>query len=297
MTKQSLNDLAAFAVIARARSFTAAAAELGVTPSALSHAMRGLEERLGVRLLARSTRAVAATEAGEALLERLGPALAEIDAGVSALADWRDEPEGVLRLTTFHWLASTFLAERLPAFLAAHPRITVQVTVDDGFQDIVSGGFDAGLRFGEDVDKDMIAIRVGPPLYHAVVATPDYWARHGRPQHPRDLAQHRCVAFHNLSSGTISPWEFEKDGKELRHRVQGQLICNSTDLARALVRRGDCVSLHMEEDVRGDLASGALEQVLQDWCPAFDGAYLYHSSRRQMRPPLRALIDFLKAYD
>ncbi|SFB55321.1 LysR substrate binding domain-containing protein [Rhizobium sp. NFR07] len=185
MIRQSLNDLAAFAVIARTRSFTAAAAELGVSTSALSHAMRGLEERLGVRLLARSTRAVAATEAGEALLVRLGPALEEIDAGVSALADWRDEPEGVLRLTTFHWVASTFLAERLPAFLAAHPRITVQVTVDDGFQNIVSGGFDAGLRFGDDVEKDMIAIRVGPPLRHIVIATPAYWERHGRPQHPR----------------------------------------------------------------------------------------------------------------
>lgn len=296
MTRPSLNDLAAFAAIARARSFTAAAAELSVSPSALSHAIRGLEERLGVRLLARSTRAVAATEAGEALLERLGPALDEIEAGVSALADWRDEPEGVLRLTTFHWLASTYLAEQLPDFLAAHPRITVQMTVDDGFQNIVSEGFDAGLRFGDDVEKDMIAIRVGPSLRHAVVATPDYWAAHGRPQHPADLSRHRCVAYHNLTTGTISPWEFKKDGKEFRHRVQGQLICNSSDLARAVVRRGECVSLHMEQDVREDVKSGALEQVLEDWCPPFDGVFLYHSSRRQVRPPLRAMIDFLKSH-
>jgi DNA-binding transcriptional LysR family regulator len=294
MARQSLNDLAAFAVIARTRSFTAAAAELGVSPSALSHTMRGLEERLGVRLLARSTRAVAATEAGEALLERLGPALDEIEAGVSALADWRDEPEGVVRLTTFHWLASTYLAERLPAFLAAHPRITVQVTVDDGFQNIVAGGFDAGLRFGDDVEKDMIAIRVGPRLRHIVVATPAYLARYGRPQHPRDLSGHRCVAYHNLSNGTIGPWEFEKDGREVRHRVQGQLICNSSDLALAVVRGGECVGLHMEQDVREDLASGVLEQVLEDWCPPFEGVYLYHPSRRQLRPPLRAMIDFLK---
>lgn len=294
MNRQPLNDLAAFAVIARTRSFTAAAAEMGVSASALSHAMRGLEERLGVRLLARSTRAVAATEAGEALLERLGPALDEIEAGVSALADWRDEPEGVLRLTTFHWVASTYLAERLPVFLAAHPRITVQVTVDDGFQDIVSGGFDAGLRFGEDVEKDMIAIPVSPRLRHAVVATPGYWERHGRPQHPRELRQHLCVAYHNLTSGTTGPWEFEKDGKEVRHRAHGQLVCNSSDLALAVVRHGECVSLHMEQDVREDLASGSLEQVLEDWCPPFDGIFLYHPSRRQLRPPLRAMIDFLK---
>lgn len=294
MPRQPLNDLAAFATIARARSFTAAAAEIGVSPSALSHTVRGLEERLGVRLLARSTRSVAPTEAGDALLERLGPALSEIEAGLAALSEWRYEPEGVVRLTTFHWLASTYLAKRLPAFLAAHPGITVQVTVDDGFQDIVANGFDAGLRFGDDVEKDMIAVRIGPPLRHIVVATPDYWARHDRPKHPRDLRLHRCVNYHNLSGGTVSPWEFEKDGKEVRQRVDGPLICNSTDLALAVVRSGTCISLHMEQDVAEDLRSGVLEQVLADWCPPFDGVFLYHPSRRQTPPPLRALIDFLK---
>jgi DNA-binding transcriptional LysR family regulator len=295
MPRQPLNDLAAFAAVARTRSFTAAAAEIGVSPSALSHAMRGLEERLGVRLLARSTRSVAPTEAGDALLQRLGPALSEIEAGLATLSDWRNEPEGIVRLTTFHWLASTYLAKRLPAFLTAHPGITVQVTVDDGFQDIVTSGFDAGLRFGDDVEKDMIAVRIGPPLRHVVVATPDYWALHGRPKHPRDLRQHRCVNYHNLSGGTVSPWEFKKDGKEVRQRVGGPLICNSTDLALAVVRSGACVSLHMEQDVAEDLGSGALEQVLDDWCPPFDGVFLYHPSRRQTPPPLRALIDFLKA--
>lgn len=294
MARQPLNDLAAFAAVARTRSFTAAAAELGVSPSALSHAMRGLEGRLGVRLLARSTRSVEPTEAGRTLLDRLGPALSEIDAGIADLSRWRDEPEGMVRLTTFHWIASTYLARRLPPFLKANPGITVQVTVDDGFQDIVSGGFDAGLRFGDDVEKDMIAVRVGPPLRHLVVATPDYWERHGRPSHPRDLRAHRCVAFHNLSDGTISPWEFEKDGKDLRQRVEGPLICNSSDLALALVRRGDCVSLHMEDDVAGDVASGALEAVLEDWTPPFNGVVLYHPSRRQTLPALRALIDYLK---
>lgn len=294
MPRQPLNDLAAFAAVARRRSFTAAGAELGVSASALSHAMRGLEERFGVRLLARSTRSVAPTEAGAALLDRLGPALAEIDAGLARLSHWRDEPEGVVRLTTFHWLASTFLAERLPGFLAAHPGINVEVTVDDGFQDIVANGFDAGLRFGEDVEKDMIAIRVGPPLRHLVVATPDYWARHGRPQHPRDLRRHRCIGYHSVTSGTVMPWEFERDGRTLRQRVDGPLICNSADLALAVARSGGGVGLHMEQNVAVDLDSGDLEQVLDAWCPPFDGVFLYHSSRRQTLPPLRALIDFLK---
>ncbi|WP_138473030.1 LysR family transcriptional regulator [Poseidonocella sp. HB161398] len=294
MARLPLNDLAGFAAVARTRSFTAAAAELGVSPSALSHAMRGLEERLGLRLLARSTRSVAPTEAGAALLGRLAPALAEIGAGLEDLAAFRDEPEGIVRLTTFHWIASTFLARRLPAFLAAHPGITVQVTVDDRLQDVVADGFDAGLRFGEDVEKDMIAVRVGPPLRHLVVATPGYWDRHGRPAHPRDLRGHACVCYHNLSSGSISPWEFERDGRELRQRVEGPLVCNSAGLALALVRNGGCVSLHMEEDVAADLASGILEAVLEDWTPPFDGIFLYHPSRRQMPPALRALVDFLK---
>lgn len=294
MARMPLNDLAAFAAVARTRSFTAAAAELGVSPSALSHAMRALEERLGVRLLARSTRSVAPTEAGTALLDRLRPALTEIDTGLTELAAFRDEPEGIVRITTFHWIAQTFLARRLPAFLTAHPGITVQVTVDDKLQDIVADGFDAGLRFGEDVEKDMIAVRVGPPLRHLVVATPEYWARHGRPAQPRDLREHPCVAYHKLSSGGIAPWEFEKDGRELRQRVEGPLICNSSDLALSLVRQGGCVSLHMEEDVAADLRTGRLEAVLEDWTPPFDGVHLYHPSRRQSPPALRALIDFLK---
>ena len=294
MPRHPLNDLAAFAAIARRRSFTAAGAELGISASALSHAMRGLEERLGVRLLARSTRSVAPTDAGAALLDRLGPALAEIDAGLATVADWRDEPEGVVRLTTFHWLASTFLAERLPGFLATHPGIAIEVTVDDGFQDIVSSGFDAGLRFGDDVEKDMIAVRVGPPLRHVVVATPDYWRQHGRPEHPRDLRLHRCIAYHSVSSGTVMPWEFEKNGQAIRQRVDGPLICNSADLALAVVRAGGGVGLHMVQNVAVDLGSGGLEQVLETWSPPFNGVFLYHSSRRQMPAPLRVLIDFLK---
>ncbi|SMO51177.1 LysR family transcriptional regulator [Paracoccus laeviglucosivorans] len=295
MARPPLNDLAAFATVARCRSFTAAAAEIGVSPSALSHAMRGLEARLGVRLLARTTRSVAATEAGRRLLDQLGPALNQIETGLAALSDWRDSPEGVVRLTTFHWVASNFLAQRLPGFLSAHPGIRVEVTVDDGFQDIVANGFDAGLRFREDVEKDMIAVRVGPPLRHIVVATPTYWNAHGRPAHPRDLRNHSCVGYHNLTSGTIMPWEFTQGGRDLRQRVDGPLTCNSVDLAMAVVLLGETVGLFMEDDVREALSCGMLEQVLDDWCPPFDGVHLYHPARRQTPPALRHLIDFLRS--
>lgn len=294
MTRPPLNDLAAFAAISRTRSFTAAAAELGVSPSALSHAMRSLEERLGVRLLSRSTRSVAPTEAGAALLERLGPALAQIDEGLTSLSDWRDDPAGIVRLTTFQWIASTLLADRLPAFLARHPDITVEVHADDGLRDIVASGFDAGIRLGESVEKDMIAVRIGPPLRTVVAATPGYWQAHGKPTHPRDLRQHACIGYRSLSSGSLMPWDFEKAGREIRQQVTGPLVCNSSDLALAVVRSGRGVGWHMEQDVRADLDAGRLEQALDDWCQPYPGAVLYHPSRRQTPAPLRALIDFLK---
>jgi DNA-binding transcriptional LysR family regulator len=294
MTRPNLNDLAAFATIARTRSFTDAAAELGVSPSALSHAMRGLEERLGLRLLARTTRSVAPTEAGTALLDRLAPALAQIDAGVEALSDWRDAPAGTVRLTTFHWIASTLLARRLPSFLARHPGITVEVNVDDGLRDIVAMGFDAGIRLGESVERDMIAVRIGPPLRTVVVATPGYWAAHGRPDHPRDLLSHPCITYRNLGSGTLMPWEFEKDGRALRLQVRGPLVCNSSDLAVAAVRAGCGVGWTMEEDVMDNIAGGQLQQVLDDWSQPYPGAFLYHPSRRQIPPPLQTLIADLR---
>ncbi|WP_210529943.1 LysR family transcriptional regulator [Rubellimicrobium arenae] len=295
MSRQPFNDLAAFAAVARARSFTVAAAQLGLSPSALSHAMRALEERLGVRLLARTTRSVAPTEAGAALLERLGPALDQIEDGLLALTDWRDDPAGVVRLTTFHWIASTLLAERLPLFLARHPEIRIEVNVDDGLTDIVASGFDAGIRLGETIEKDMIAVRIGPPLRALVVATPEYWKLHGKPGHPRDLQRYRCIGYRHLSSGALMPWDFEKDGRALRQQVTGPLVCNSSDLALANVRAGQGVGWHMEQDVAADIAAGQLEQVLDDWSQPFPGAFLYHPSRRQVPPPLRALIDFLRA--
>ncbi|WDA11826.1 LysR family transcriptional regulator [Paracoccus marcusii] len=294
MMRQNLNDLAAFAVIARTRSFTAAAAELGVSTSALSHAIRALEERLDLRLLARTTRSVAPTEAGLALLDRLAPALAEIDEGLAALAEWRASPAGTVRLTTFHWLASTLLSRKLPGFLSSHPGVTVEVNVDDGLRDLVSLGFDAGIRFGESVERDMIAVRIGPSLRMAVVATPDYWSTHGRPRHPRDLLGHPCITYRNLGNGSLLPWDFEKDDKELRIQVRGPLACNSADLALAAVRASCGVGWTEQEDVSEDLATGRLERVLDEWCQPYPGAFLFHPSRRQVPAPLRALIDHFK---
>ena len=294
MSRQPFNDLAAFEAVARLRSFTAAAAELGVSPSALSHKMRNLEERLGVRLLARTTRSVAPTDAGEALLARVRPALKQIEEGVDTLSDWRDSPAGTVRLTTFSWIASSLLSRRLPAFLAAYPDITVEVATDDGLTDIVAAGFDPGIRLSESVEKDMIAIRIGPPLRTLVVATPDYWDRHGRPAHPRDLQRHRCTGYRLPSSGRLMPWEFEKGGEALEVTISGPLVSNAWDLALETTRAGLAVGWHMEEDVVQDIAAGRLETVLEDWCQPYPGAHLYHPSRRQMPPALRTLIDFLK---
>ena len=269
MTPLPLNDLTVFYAVARHQSFTAAAAELGVTASALSHAMRGLEDRLGVRLLARSTRSVAPTDAGTALLASLQPALAQIEDGLNSLSHWREKPRGTVRLTTFHWIASRFLAQRLPGFLIVNPEVSVEVNVDDALTDIVAAGFDAGIRLGENVEKDMIAIRIGPPMRTIVVASPEYWRRHGKPKHPRELQHHTCIGYRLISSGAILPWDFEKDGKALRLRLSGPLTSNSTDLALAAVRQGIGIGWHVETDVAAELASGTLEEALSDWSPPF----------------------------
>jgi len=206
---------------------------------------------------------------------------------------WRDGPAGTVRLTTFHWIASTLLARRLPDFLARHPGITVEVSVDDGLHDIVALGFDAGIRLGESVERDMIAVRIGPALRTVVVATPGYWDAHGRPGHPRDLLGHACINYRN-GAGTLMPWEFEQGGRTLRLQVRGPLVCNASGLALAAVRAGCGVGWAMEEDVTEDLAAGRLEQSLDSWSQPYPGAFLYHPSRRQVPPPLRTLIDHFR---
>ena len=294
MERGELNDLLAFVAIARDRSFTRAAATLGMSPSALSHAMRGLEERLGVRLLARTTRSVAPTEAGERLLQSLGPALDEIEQGLRALDEWRGEPSGLVRLTASTYAAQTILRHKLPPFLLAHPDIRVEVNVDDGLTDIVTGGFDAGIRFGLAVEKDMIAVPVGPDLRTVVVGTPSYFEKHPPPRTPADLERHDCINFRLPTSGGLLPWEFERDGKDINIRTSGRLIVNDGELLTAAVRAGAGLGFVMEQDVAEDIAAGRLIQVLDEWCPAFAGCYLYHPSRRQQPPALRALIAALR---
>jgi len=294
MERNHLNDLMAFATVARECSFTRAAAILAMSPSALSHAMRGLEERLGVRLLARTTRSVSPTEAGERLLRSLNPALAEIEDGLQAMAEWRDNPSGTVRITTFAYAARIVLLPKLPGFLLANPDVRVEVNIDDGLTDIVAAGFDAGIRLGETVDKDMIAVKIGPDLRTVVVGTPSYFERYPPPLTPYDLDRHACIGYRLKTSGGLLPWEFQRGDKDIKIRTRGPLVANDGDLPAAAVRAGAGLGYIMEHDVAEDIASGKLIQVLTDWCPKFPGFHLYHPSRRQSPPALRALIAALK---
>lgn len=293
MRRGDLDDLAAFLAVARARSFTRAAAGLGLSSSALSHAMRSLEERLGVRLLARTTRSVAPTPAGERLLRFLEPALNEVAHGLSALADWRGEPSGTIRLTTFAYAARAVLAPTLPRYLIENPGVSVEVEVDDHLADLVAGGFDAGIRFGENVERDMVAVRVGPDLRTVVVGTPGYFDRHPAPEMPTDLDRHDCINYRLISDGGLLPWEFERDGRDIRFRASGRFVVNDGQLAIAAVRSGAGLGYMLEDDVADDLAAGRLVQVLDTWCRPFPGCHLFYPSR-QVTPALRALIDLLQ---
>ncbi|UIN33773.1 LysR family transcriptional regulator [Methylobacterium oryzae] len=293
MRRGTLEDLAAFAAVARHRSFTRAAAEMGLSPSALSHTMRALEARHGVRLLARTTRSVALTPAGERLLRSVGPALEDVARGLDALAEWRGAPSGRLRLTTFAYAARAILEPRLPNFLIDHPAVSVEVIVDDPLTDIVAAGFDAGIRFGETVERDMVAVRVGPDLRTVVVATPDYFARHPRPESPADLEAHCCVNYRLVGGGGLLPWEFARDGREIRVRAAGQLVVNDGRLAAAAIRAGAGLGYMLEDEAADDLAAGHLVQALEAWCPCFPGCHLYYPDR-QVTPALRSLIDALR---
>ncbi|MBI0532014.1 LysR family transcriptional regulator [Sphingomonas sp. TX0522] len=290
MRRGDLDDLAAFASVARHRSFTRAAAELGLSPSALSHAMKALEQWLGVRLLARTTRSVAPTAAGERLLGSLSPALVQVTEGLASLADWRGAPSGAVRLATFGYAARTILAPRLPRFLIDHPDVSVEVIVEDRLIDLVSGGFDAGIRLGETVERDMVTVPVGPDLRTVVVGTPAYFSRHAPPETPADLDRHLCVNYRLLGGGGLLPWEFEEAGRDVRVKVAGQLIVNDEVLAAAAVRAGAGLGYMMEHDVADEIADGRLLQVLSTWCPSYPGCRLYYPDRR-VTPALRALID------
>lgn len=294
MLKDNFNDLLSFMVVARERSFTRAAAQLGVSQSALSHAMRNLETRLEVRLLTRTTRSVAPTEAGEQLLMRLSPHLLEIEQELTALRDTRDRPAGNIRLTAGEHAMSAVLWPVLKPFMAQYPDINVEVTVDNGLTDIVDGRFDAGVRLGEQVAKDMIAVRIAPDMRMAVVGSAEYLQRFGVPETPEQLDQHRCINMRLPTRGGLYAWEFERDGRELRVRVDGQLILNSLPQRIDAAENGLGLAYVPEDAVQDALAESRLVRVLEAWCPAFTGYHLYYPSHRQHTTAFALLIAALR---
>jgi DNA-binding transcriptional LysR family regulator len=294
MPAEDLNVLAAFAVIAEERSFTRAARRLAVSPSALSHAIRGLEERLGIRLLARTTRSVATTPAGEQLLARLQPALGGVQDALDELAGLRDRPAGRLRLAVSPVAAALVLAPRLGALARAHPEITLDVTTVLEAVDLVAGRFDAGIQLGEFVDRDMIAIRVSPDQRAAIVASPSYLASHRAPQSPRELTRHRCINFRRGESGPYR-WEFERAGHALSVGVEGPILVDNLELLLRAALDGVGLAFTFEQHVAPLVASGALVRVLEDWCPPFAGYFLYYTSRRQQPRTLAAVVEVLRA--
>jgi len=295
MSSPDLSDLDAFVAVARARSFRGAAGLRGVSASSLSDALRRLEGRLGVRLLNRTTRSVTPTAAGERLLERLGPALGEIAGALDAVTSVRDSPAGTLRLNVPSIVARHILPPIACRFLAAHPGIRLEVVGDDSFVDVLAEGFDAGIRYEERIERDMIAVPVGPRTQRFVIAAaPSYLAARGRPHHPNDLLDHACIR-HRFPSGRVAPWEFERDGKVIRISPEGPLIATSIEMEVAAAVAGLGLIRMFEEALRPELDSGALVPVMEEWWQPFSGPFLYYPSRTHMPAPLRAFIDFIKS--
>lgn len=294
MHRAELPDLGAFIVVAEERSFTCAAARLGTSQSALSHMMRRLEERLGVRLLTRTTRSVAPTDAGLRLLETLRPAFDAIDAGLTSLGELRNKPAGTVRITTSEHAARLILWPKLKPLLAEYPDIGLEFSIDNGFVDIVEQRFDAGVRLGEAIARDMIAVQIGPELRMACVAAPAYFATRDVPKVPQDLAQQRCINLRMASSGSLYAWEFEKDGRQLNVRVEGPLTFNNSSLGLDAARDGLGLCMTVEDAVTADVAAGRLVRVLEDWCPPFAGYHLYYPSRRQPTPAFALVVDALR---
>lgn len=294
MVRTSYNDLAAFAVVARARSFTRAAAELGISPSALSQTVRTLEERLGYRLLTRTTRSVSTTEAGERLLATVAPRLEEIDTELLALGELRDKPAGTVRITASEYAADTIVWPRLTDVLRDYPDIRLELVSDNGFVDIAAQGYDAGVRLGESVEKDMVAVRIGPDSRLLPVASPAYFERHPAPATPQELVRHTCINLRLIGSGTIYAWEFQQDDRPLRVRVEGQLTFSSIHLSVEAVLKGFGIAFLPEEAVREHIERGALVAVLDQWCPPISGFHLYYPSRRQQSPAFQIIVEALR---
>jgi DNA-binding transcriptional LysR family regulator len=294
MPHENLNDLLAFVAVAKERSFTRAAARLGVSQSALSHTLRGLEERLGLRLLTRTTRSVAPTEAGDRLLRVAGPRLDEIATEMAALNELRDKPSGTIRITAHDHALRAVLWPALQKLLPDYPDIKVEIVIDYGLTDIVAERYDAGVRTGEMVAKDMVAVRIGPDMRSAIVGAPSYFASRARPKTPQDLTAHACINLRLPTHGGLYAWEFEKGGREIRVRVEGQLVFNGTAPMLDAALAGFGLAYVPEDTVQTHIADGRLIRVLADWCPYYPGYHLYYPSRRQPTPAFALLVNALR---
>jgi DNA-binding transcriptional LysR family regulator len=294
MSRPNANDLLAFLAVARARSFTKAAAQLGVSPSALSHTIRGLEERLGLRLLTRTTRRVEPTEAGGRLLGTVGPRFDEIDAEVAALSELRDKPSGTIRITAGEHPAHTVLWPTLATLLPHYPDIKMEIIIDYGLTDIVAGHYDAGVRLGEQIAKDMIAVRIGPDMRMAVVGAPSYFETHPRPRQPQDLTQHDCINLRLPTYGGVYVWEFEKNGREVRVHVEGKLVFNNLPLRLNAAISGLGLAYLPEDQVLTHVSAGRLIRVLTNWCVPFSGYHLYYPNRRQPTSAFAVVVEALR---
>jgi DNA-binding transcriptional LysR family regulator len=294
MQKRDLIDLQAFLAVARERSFTKAAAKLGITQSALSHTVRELEERLGVRLLSRTTRSVAPTQAGERLLGTVGPRLEEIEVELGSLSALRDKPAGTIRITAGEHAAQTVLWPKLAKLLPRYPDIKLELIVDYGLRDIVTERYDAGVRSGEQIAKDMIAVRIGPDMRMAVVGAPSYFAKRPRPKRPQDLTKHACINLRLPTYDNVYAWEFEKNGREMKVHVEGQLTFNNLALRIEAALAGRGLAYLPEDQVRAHIAQGRLVRVLADWCPPYTGYHLYYPSRRQPSAAFATVVESLR---
>lgn len=294
MARANINDLIAFLAVARERNFTKAAAQLGVSQSALSHTVRGLEERLGLRLLTRTTRSVAPTQAGERLLRNIGPRLEEIEAELDAITELREKPAGTIRITATENATETVLLPKLAPLLREYADIKVEIIIDYGLADIVAQRFDAGVRSGEQVAKDMIAVRIGPDMRMAVVGAPSYFRRCPEPKTPHDLVRHNCINLRLPSHGGLYAWEFEKNGRELNVRVEGQFTLNSTGQMLSAALAGAGLAYLPESMAQPHLTKGRLKRVLEEWCLPYSGYHLFYPSRRQPSAAFALVVDALR---
>jgi len=294
MRRGNVNDLLGFIAVAREQSFTKAAAKLGVSQSALSYTIRTLEARLGLRLLTRTTRSVSPTEAGERLLQSIGPRFDEIESEISALSELRDKPAGTVRITTVEHAAETFLWPAMARLMVEYPDINIEINTDYGLTDIVAERYDAGVRLGEQVDKDMIAVRIGPDFRIAVVAAPSYFQSRRKPRTPQELTEHVCINLRLPTSGGFYAWEFRKGRRELKVRVQGRAVFNAVTMMRGAALEGFGLVYLPEDLVEAAIQEGRLVRVLADWCPPRPGYHLYYPSRRQPSPAFALVVDALR---